>query len=79
MAAGLPGPPPQTRALTGKFDDHHAELGPDAADQIDALSGQIGRLTTRMPVSLPGVGLTSIRLGYARTVRGGSGAGMLTY
>ena len=36
------------QALTGKFDDHHAELARMLLDQIDALSGQIGRLTARI-------------------------------
>ena len=36
------------QALTGKFDDHHAELARMLLDQIDALSGQIGTLTTRI-------------------------------
>jgi transposase len=35
-------------ALTGKFDDHHAELARMLLDQIDALSAQIGMLTTRI-------------------------------
>ena len=35
-------------ALTGRFDEHHAELARMLLDQIDALSTQIGRLTTRM-------------------------------
>ena len=35
-------------ALTGKFDDHHAELARMLLDQIDALTAQIGRLTTRI-------------------------------
>jgi transposase len=35
-------------ALTGRFDDHHAELARILLDQIDALTGQIGRLTTRI-------------------------------
>ena len=30
-------------ALTGKFDDHHAELTRMLLDQIDALSAQIGK------------------------------------
>ncbi len=34
-------------ALTGRFDDHHAELARMLLDQIDALSVQIGKLTTR--------------------------------
>ena len=33
-------------ALTGRFDDHHAELARMLLDQIDALTAQIGRLTT---------------------------------
>jgi transposase len=32
-------------ALTGRFDDHHAELARMLLDQIDALSGQIDQLT----------------------------------
>jgi transposase len=35
-------------ALTGKFDDHHAELARMLLDQIDALTAQIGKLTTRI-------------------------------
>jgi transposase len=35
-------------ALTGRFDDHHAELARLLLDQIDALSGQITKLTTRI-------------------------------
>jgi transposase len=35
-------------ALTGRFDDHHAELVRMLLDQIDALSAQIGKLTTRI-------------------------------
>jgi transposase len=33
------------QALTGRFDDHHAELARMLGDQIDALSGQIDQLT----------------------------------
>jgi transposase len=36
------------QALTGKFDDHHAELARMLLDQIDALSAQVGKLTTRI-------------------------------
>ncbi len=32
-------------ALTGRFDDHHAELAQMLLDQIDALDAEIGRLT----------------------------------
>src|SRR6266540_2955861 len=35
-------------ALTGRFDDHHAELARLLLDQIDALDAQIGTLTTRI-------------------------------
>jgi transposase len=35
-------------ALTGAFDDHHAELARMLLDQIDALSAQTGRLTARI-------------------------------
>jgi transposase len=35
-------------ALTGRFDDHHAELARMLLDQIDALNTQIGKLTTRI-------------------------------
>ena len=36
------------KALDGRFDDHHAELGRMLLDQIDTLSAQIGTLTTRI-------------------------------
>ena len=35
-------------ALTGRFDDHHAELARMLLDQIDALTAQIDTLTTRI-------------------------------
>jgi transposase len=35
-------------ALTGRFDDHHAELARMLLDQIDQLTAQIGKLTTRI-------------------------------
>ena len=35
-------------ALTGRFDDHHAELAQMLLNQIDALSAQIGTLTGRI-------------------------------
>ncbi len=37
-----------TEALNGKFDDHHAELARMLLDQIDALTAQVGTLTTRI-------------------------------
>jgi transposase len=36
------------QALTGRFDDHHAELARVLLDQIDALAGQVARLTARI-------------------------------
>jgi transposase len=36
------------QALTGRFDDHHAELARMLLDQIDALTAQINHLTTRI-------------------------------
>jgi transposase len=36
------------QALTGRFDDHHAELARVLLDQIDALAGQVTRLTARI-------------------------------
>jgi transposase len=35
-------------ALTGRFDDHHAELARMLLDHYDALTGQIDRLTVRI-------------------------------
>ena len=35
-------------ALTGRFDDHHAELARMLLDQVDALNGQIAKLTSRI-------------------------------
>ena len=35
-------------ALTGRFDEHHAELARMLLDQIDALTAQIGTLTSRI-------------------------------
>jgi transposase len=35
-------------ALTGRFDEHHAELARMLLDQIDMLTAQIGRLTARV-------------------------------
>jgi transposase len=35
-------------ALTGRFDDHHAELVRMLLDQLDALTAQIGTLTARI-------------------------------
>jgi transposase len=42
-------------ALTGRFDDHHAELTRMLLDQIDALSTQIAALTTRIDELLAAV------------------------
>jgi transposase len=52
--------PALVEALTGRFDEHHAELAQILLDQIDVLTGQIDKLTTRidqlmadLPPSLP--------------------------
>ncbi len=42
-------------ALTGRFDEHHAELARMLLDQIDALGTQIGTLTTRIDELLAGL------------------------
>jgi len=39
--------PELIEALTGQFEDHHGELARMLLDQIDALTAQIGQLTTR--------------------------------
>jgi transposase len=65
-------------ALTGKFDDHHAELARMLLDQIDALSGQIAKLTTRIEELIAAIpaaqgvdadGTTGPRPGWARALR----------
>jgi transposase len=40
--------PALIQALTGQFDDHHAELAQMILDQVDVLSRQIDRLTLRI-------------------------------
>jgi transposase len=42
-------------ALTGRFDDHHAELARMLLDQIDALSGQIDQLTSRIEQAIAAI------------------------
>jgi transposase len=39
---------PLVQALTGQFDEHHAELARMLLDQIDGLSAQIDKLTARV-------------------------------
>jgi len=43
------------QALTGRFDDHHAELARMLGDQIDALSGQIDQLTSRIEQTIAAI------------------------
>jgi transposase len=43
-------------ALTGRFDDHHAELARMLLDQIDQLSRQIDYLTTRIGEQIAAIG-----------------------
>ena len=48
-------------ALTGRFDDHHADLARMLLDQIDALNNQIDTLTTRIEAviaAIPTAGAT---------------------
>jgi len=48
-------------ALTGQFDDHHAELARMLLDQIDALDRQVDTLTTRIEAviaAIPAAGAT---------------------
>ena len=42
-------------ALTGRFDDHHAELARMLLDQIDAFTAQIDTLTTRIETLLAAI------------------------
>jgi transposase len=42
-------------ALTGRFDDHHAELARMLLDQIDTLSGQIDQLTARIEQTITAI------------------------
>jgi transposase len=42
-------------ALTGRFDDHHAELARMLLDQIDALSGQLDQLTARIEQTITAI------------------------
>ena len=60
-------------ALTGRFDDHHAELTRMLLDQIDALATQIGTLTTRIDELLTAME-PQARADEPDT-RGGAGAG----
>jgi transposase len=43
------------QALTGRFDDHHAVLARMLLDQIDALSGQIDQLTSRIEQTIAAI------------------------
>src|SRR5829696_6410321 len=43
------------QALTGRFDDHHAELARMLLDQIDTLSGQIDQLTARIEQTITAI------------------------
>jgi transposase len=42
-------------ALTGQFDDHHAFVARILLDQVDALDGQIERLTTRIEEAITAI------------------------
>jgi transposase len=67
-------------ALTGRFDDHHAELARILLDQIDVLTARVGQLTGRaeeligaIPAARGGDadGTTGPARGRARTRRPG--------
>ena len=60
-------------ALTGRFDDHHAELTRMLLDQIDALATQIGTLTTR--IDEPLTAMEPQARAHEPDTRGGAGAG----
>ncbi|XVQ87052.1 IS110 family transposase [Microbispora siamensis] len=63
-------------ALTGRFEDHHAELARLLLDQIDALSAQIDRLTTRVEQLLTQITSAPAGPGTPSTERpGGPGPG----
>ncbi len=47
--------PALVEALTGRFDDHHAELARILLDQIDVLTRQINTLTTRIEVLIAAI------------------------
>jgi transposase len=47
-------------ALTGRFDDHHGELARMLLDQIDAQTGQINTLTTRVDQLLAHITTTAV-------------------
>jgi transposase len=74
------------QALTGRFDDHHAELARMLLNQIDALSGQIDQLTSRIeqtivaipaaqpPASGPGGGPAAAVQAASQSARSAPGA-----
>ena len=43
-----PAVPALVDALTGRFDEHHAQAGPDAAGRVDAMTDKTDRLTWRV-------------------------------
>ena len=43
------------QALTGRFDDHHAELARMLLDQVDALSEKIDQLTARIEQAITAI------------------------
>jgi transposase len=71
------------QALTGRFDDHHAELARVLLDHIDALTAQTDRLTARIEELIAAVpaaqpppdqsGLSHGRVGGAATDEGAHG------
>jgi transposase len=60
-------------ALTGRFDDHHAELARMLLDQVDALSVQIDRLTGRIEELIGVIPAAQVTKDQAGPTGGGGG------
>jgi transposase len=60
-------------ALTGRFDEHHAELARMLLDQYDALGGQIDRLTVRIEQLIAAIPAAQVPGDQAGPTGGGDG------
>ncbi len=58
-------------ALTGRFDDHHAELARMLLDQVDALTGKIDTLTGRIEALIGAIPAAQAPCGVKKLDRGG--------
>jgi transposase len=63
------------QALTGRFDDHHAELARMLLDQIDALGVQIDRLTSRIEALIGAIPAAQPPQDQSRLSHGRGGGG----